>query len=73
MERVVTDPVSLPCMSVYDWRVPLQHWGVLRFSDHRGWSPRDIVVSASEFNAFVTRSKLLKLTKTLPRGLLWWT
>ena len=61
----MTDLVSLPCMSVYAGRVPLQHWGVLRFSDHRDWSPRDIVVSAPEFSAILTRSKTLGADKNI--------
>ena len=37
--------------------------GVLRFNDHRGLSPSDIRVSASEFRSRFTRSKKKSLSK----------
>ena len=44
LELMVVDSNVLPFIRVYSWRVLLQNWGTLRFSDHRGVRPPDMKI-----------------------------
>ena len=43
---------------VLSWWLLVQSWGTLRFDDHRGLLPRDVIVSATGLQARLTRSKV---------------
>ena len=43
---------------VLSWWLLVQSWGTLRFDDHRGLLPRDVVVSDMGLQAKLTRSKV---------------
>ena len=43
---------------VLSWWLLVQSWGTLRFDDHRGLLPRDVVASDMGFQAKLTRSKV---------------
>ena len=43
---------------VLSWWLLVQSWGTLRFDDHRGLMPRDVIVSATGLQARLTRSKV---------------
>ena len=43
---------------VLSWWLLVQSWGTLRFDDHRGLLPRDVVVSDMGFQAKLTRFKV---------------
>ena len=43
---------------VLSWWLLVQSWGTLRFDDHRGLLPRDVIVLATGLQARLTRSKV---------------
>ena len=65
LELQIADPLAPPYIRVYSWWVCLQHWGTLRFSDHRGIAPSSVKVVDNEFTAQLTHSKTLGRDKKL--------
>ena len=61
----VTSPMYL---RVYSWWMLLQNWATLRFSDHRGLNPSEVVFREGSFHARqarLTRSKTIGQDKTI--------
>ena len=65
LERLVVDPLVPPYMRLYGWWLCVQHWGTLRFSDHRGISPSSVKIVDTEFSAVLSRSKTIGRDKKI--------
>ena len=57
LEDVVSDPSAVLYYRMYSWWILVQCWGTLRFSDHRGLRPADVLLDSEGFMARLTRSK----------------
>ena len=59
LENLVTSPKIAPYLRVFSWWICLQHWGTLRFSDHRGISPSSVSFQGIDFVSVLTHSKTI--------------
>ena len=59
LEDVVSDPSAFLNCSIYSWWILVQCWGTLRFSDHRGLRPADVMLDSEGLVARLTRSKTI--------------
>ena len=59
------DDTKPACMRMYAWWVLLQSWCTLRFSDHRGISPRTVQEGAGFWSMFLERSKTIGRDKNV--------
>ena len=57
LEELTVNDKALPYYRVYAWWILLQSWGTMRFSDHRGLIPTDVLVTGNSMTAKLTRSK----------------
>ena len=57
LEELTVNDKALPYYRVYAWWILLQSWGTMRFSDHRGLMPTDVLVTGNSMTAKLTRSK----------------
>ena len=65
LEQLVMDVTSPMYLRVYSWWMLLQNWATLRFSDHRGLNPSEVVFREGSFHARLTRSKTIGQDKTI--------
>ena len=56
LEETVTSPEAPKYWRIMAWWLLLQSWGTLRFDDHRGILPGDVVVDCKGLSAKLTRS-----------------
>ena len=59
LEDVVFDPSVVLYFRICSWWILVQCWGTLRFSDHRGLRPVDILLDSDGMVAKLTRSKTI--------------
>ena len=59
VESFVVDDTKPAYMRMYAWWVLLQNWCTLRFSDHRGISPRTVQEGAGFWSMLLERSKTI--------------
>ena len=59
LEDAVSDPSAVLYYRIYSWWILVQCWGTLRFSDHRGFRPADVLLDSEGFVARLTRSKTI--------------
>ena len=57
-EELVMDPEAKQYWRIMGWWLLLQAWGTLRFDDHRGLLPADVVVDQSGMTAKLSRTKV---------------
>ena len=65
VESFVVDETKPAYMRMYAWWVLLQNWCTLRFSDHRGISPRTIQEGAGFWSMLLERSKTIGRDKNV--------
>ena len=64
-EELVMDPDAKQFWRIMGWWLLLQAWGTLRFDDHRGLLPADVVVDHCGMVAKVSRTKVTGPNKTV--------
>ena len=65
LEGVVSDHSAVLYHRIYSWWILVQCWGTLRFSDHRGLRPVDVLLDSEGFKAKLTRSKTIGSDRAL--------
>ena len=65
LEEAVLDSSNAVYSRMYSWWILVQTWCTLRFSDHRGISPRDVKVDAAGLSAVLRRSKTIGAEKSV--------
>lgn len=68
-EMIVADDEAPRYDRLYCWWQLVKTWGSLRFDDHRGMLPRDLMITANGLNGVLSRTKTSgagKATETLP-------
>ena len=62
-ENLVVSSSAAPYLRIFAWWICLQHWGTLRFSDHRGICPSSVSFVGIDFVATLSHAKTLRKDK----------
>ena len=59
LEKLVVSQSAAPYVRIFAWWICLQHWGTLRFSDHRGIFPSSARFRGIDCSTVLSHSKTL--------------